>query len=336
MNELLFHDPEQDVVVRSGVTLRRSYADLPFPARMDDVQRDQLEQRAAEALLGADQAFECDQPARMEEAQKGQLVENGLLNRLDLHCGERETVFIDQASGVVVAVCGQEHVLIRVLQEGERLSQAYPAAQRQEKLLAAQGLFAFDPQFGYLTVRPENAGTGLCPWAILHLPLLAEEKLFPGVVKELDNQGLSLGALEEGAGPVGKRFVLSTRSGFGLCETEQLSAVREAAMQLAGCERELRKNAFDRQPHALLDRLSRSYAILTSARLMSAKEMALRLSDLRLAVCMGLFDFPLARIDQIERALRPCGLRLRYGETETEAQNYVRARILRHFMLSKS
>lgn len=336
MNELLLNHPEQDVVVRSGVTLRRSYADLPFPARMDDVQRDQLERRAQDALLGAGHAFECDHLARMDETQKGQLAENGLLNRLDLQCGERETVFIDQAAAVVVAVCGQEHALIRVLREGENLDQAFAAARRQEKLLAGQGLFAFDPQFGYLTVRPENAGTGLCPWAILHLPLLAEEKLFPGVVRELDNQGLSLGALEEGAGPVSKRFVLGTRSGFGLSEAEQLCAVREAAAQLAGCERELRKNALERQSPALFDRLTRSYAILTAARLMSAKEMALRLSDLRLGVCMGLFELPLVRIDQIERALRPCGLRLRYGETEIEAQNFVRARILRHFMLSKS
>lgn len=336
MSELHLAYPEQDVILRTGATRRRNYADLPFPARMDDVQADLLEQRTTEALLGCGEWFESDRLASMDEVQKGCLAENGLLNRLDLKADARTVAYVNRLTGVVIVVCGQEHLLIRTLLEGENLEKAVETGHSQEELLARLGLFAFDPQFGYLTARAEDAGTGLCPWAILHLPLLAEEKLFPGVVKELANQGLSLGALEEGAGPVGKRYVLSTRSGFGLCEDEQVRAVREAAMQLTGCERELRKNALERQSPALFDRLSRSYAILTSARLMSVREMTLRLSDLRLGVCMGLFDQSLTRIDQTDRALRPCGLRLRTGETEIEAQNYARARILRHFVLSKS
>lgn len=336
MSELHLAYPEQDVILRTGATRRRNYADLPFPARMDDVQADLLEERASEALQSCGEWFESDRLASMDEVQKGCLAENGLLNRLDLKAGVRSVAYVDRLAGAAVAVCGQEHLLIRTLQEGQNLEKAVAAGRTLERLLARQGLFAFDPQFGYLTGRAEDAGTGLCPWAILHLPLLAEEKLFPCVVKELANQGLSLGALEEGTGPVGKRYVLSTRSGFGLGEEEQVRIVREAAMQLTGCERELRKNALERQSPALFDRLCRSYAILTSARLMSVREMTMRLSDLRLAVCIGLFDFPLTRIDQTDRALRPCGLRLRTGETEIEAQNYARARILRHFVLSKS
>ena len=50
MSELHLAYPEQDVILRTGATRRRNYADLPFPARMDDVQADLLEERASEAL----------------------------------------------------------------------------------------------------------------------------------------------------------------------------------------------------------------------------------------------------------------------------------------------
>lgn len=336
MSELHMTCPEQDVILRSGAVLRRNYRDLPFPMRMDDAQVALLKQRAGEALLASCQGYETDRLALMDETQKGQLAENALINRLDLKAAERSTVYVDRVEEVAVVVCGQEHLLIRALQDGENLMRAVGVVRTQEALLARQGVFAFDPEFGYLTSRAADAGTGLCPWAMLHLPLLGEEKLFSGVVKELGNQGLTLAPLEEGVGPVAKRFLLCTRSGFGLREDEQIRAVRDAAMQLTGCERELRKNVLEKKPTALFDRLCRSYAILSAARLMNVREMALRLSDLRLGVCLGLFDGSLARIDQLERALRPCSLRLSSGLTDAEAQAAERARQLRQYMHTQS
>ena len=336
MNEAYMSFPDQDVVLRTGATRRRNYRDLRFAGQMDDAGAALLEQRAGQALLASGQGFECERLGDMDEAHKGQLAENGLVNRLDLQQAERTLLYLDPIGGVYVLLCGQEHLLIRTLQEGENLERAVLCGRRQEELLGEQGEFAFDPQFGFLTSRAEDAGTGLCPWALLHLPLLAEEKLFPGLVREMREQGLTLAALEEGAGPLSRRFLLSSRSGFGLDEEEQVRVVREAAAQLTGCERELRENARAKLPPALFDRLCRAQAILRSARLMSAKEMIQRLSDLRLGVCLGLFEGSLTRIDQLDRTLRPCGLKIRCGQASEQALNAERADALRAYMASLS
>ena len=106
MSELHLAYPEQDVILRTGATRRRNYADLPFPARMDDVQADLLEERASEALQSCGEWFESDRLASMDEVQKGCLAENGLLNRLDLKAGARSVAYVDRLAGAAVAVCG--------------------------------------------------------------------------------------------------------------------------------------------------------------------------------------------------------------------------------------
>lgn len=332
MTEVRKSFPEQDVILRTGATRRRNYRDLPFCAQMSEEDAALIVQRAGESLLASGQGFTCERLGEMEPLARGRLAENSLLNRRDLEWTERASLCLDALDGVAVVLCGQEHLLIRTLQEGENLLRAVRLGREQEALLGRRGEFAFDPQFGFLTGRLSDAGTGLCPWALLHLPLLGEEKHFPERVRQLAEEGLTLAALDEGAGPVGRRYLLASRCGFGLSEEEQVGAVRQAALDLAEEERELRNRAQSDPPVALCDRLYRSQALLSSARLMGAQEMTGRMYDLRLGVCLGLFEGSLTRIDQTMRALLPCSLKMRSGDMSAQAENAARAALLRRFM----
>lgn len=332
MTDVHMSFPEQDVILRTGATRRRSYRDLPFPAQMNENDRALLERRAGEALLPSGQGFSCARLGEMPELERGRLAEHSLINRRDLERAEQTVLYLDALDGVAVLLCGQEQLLIRTLQEGENLERAVRLGREQEERLAGQGEFAFDPQFGFLTARLTDAGTGLCPWALMHLPLLSEEKHFPEQAHRLNEQGLTLAALDEGAGPVGRRYLLAARCGFGLREEDQVNLLREKARQLAAEERSLREEARANPPVALCDRLYRSQALLASARLMGAQEMIGRMYDLRLGVCLGLFEGSLTRIDQTLRSLLPCSLKARSGEMNAAEENAARASLLRRFM----
>lgn len=126
--------------------------------------------------------------------------------------------------------------------------------------------------------------------------------------------GLTLrGFYGEGSEARGNMYVLTNQASLGRSEDDILRSVTAAAEQIVAHERQTREKAEKADMLALQDRLLRSYGEVMHARIMTAKEMARRLSDIRYAASMGYVHAPIGALDELLMDLQPGSLKRSAG-----------------------
>src|SRR2546427_12563347 len=99
--------------------------------------------------------------------------------------------------------------------------------------VCSSDLFAFHPEFGYLTSFPPNAGTGLRASVLIHLPGLVLTKEVGKVLQGLAQVGLTFrGLYGEGSEVVGNFFQLSNQTTLGKSEDELLDHLGKIVRQV--------------------------------------------------------------------------------------------------------
>jgi protein arginine kinase len=168
---------------------------------------------------------------------------------------------------------------------------------------------AFDAQLGYLTSYPTDVGTGMRLSAVLHLPALTAARQIGPVMQAVGKLGLTVrGFYGEGSEVRGNMYVLSNQQSLGRSEDDMLRSIAAAAEQIVGHERQTREQMEQADMLLLQDRLLRSLGEVLNSRLMGAKEMTRRLSDIRFAASMGYFHAPLRAIDELLMDMQPGSL----------------------------
>lgn len=173
----------------------------------------------------------------------------------------------------------------------KELPDAYARLAADEAQLAAQHAFAWDADFGYLSPDPLHCGTALCVDGAFHLEGLHLIGDLPPVLNALEAvRFCSSSILEDGIGQAAHLFHVRNAAALGVSERALLARARRLFDDLALQEHNARKALVEETPRILADAVSRSLAILRSARLLAPGELLDLLSPVRLAVSMGFLD----------------------------------------------
>ena len=325
--------PEQDVVVSSRVRLARNFADIPFVHRQNDMQAEICIDRVCDAISrGKDgDAYRLYRMNELSDAQKQELSEHRLISNELMGLKEHGAAMISTGRNVSVMINEDDHMRIQGLMPGLQLERSAELAFRVEEEIGSKYQLAFDTQIGYLTSYPTDAGTGMRTSIVVHLPALTAARQVGPVMQAVSKLGLTLrGFYGEGSDARGQMYILTNQATLGRSEDDILKSVAAAADQIVSHERQMREKAEKTDMLALQDRLMRSFGEVMNARIMTAKEMTRRISDIRYAASMGYVHAPISALDELMQDLQNGSLTV-YAERamNDREKDVLRAELLR-------
>lgn len=326
MDDLRENGSEQDVVIRTRIHLTRNLRDIPFPSKMNRTDRLTLVHKAMDAVeenKALSHILRYMDMGSLSKMEAVSLVERHLVSAEFISDCEGRGVFITDDESMSIMVNEEDHIHIQSSLWGLNLENAYQKADILDDLLNRSLHFAFDKDLGYLTQNPVKLGTGMRASLILHLPALRDSGGVVRVSSNLSKLGLSLrGVFETGEDSKGAVYQLSNQVTFGISEQEAIANLKSIATQLIHQERALWEGLAEKPE--IQDTVSRSLAILQSAKMMAYDEFLQLASNVRFGISVGLIGD--IRSDQLNRlmiAMQPATLTLRSGKKLTQNERRI-------------
>ena len=231
-------------------------------------------------------------------------------------------------------LCEEDHIRIQVIKGGLDLEGAFELANKIDDLLDSKLKYAFDERIGYLTQCPTNLGTGMRASVMMHLPALSKCSQMSKLASTVSKLGLTIrGTYGEGSNPKGDIFQLSNQVSLGISERAALDNLKAITMQIATQERsageEFVKNV------NVMDRITRAYGILSSARLLSTDEMLELFSWVRLGAIYGIIEADISKLNELTETMQAATLSCEAGKDLTSDQrDEIRAKAVREKLLN--
>src|SRR5579864_9141492 len=327
--------PMSEVVISSRIRLARNVAGFPFLTRCTRHQRQAIEARVRDTILGAPvapQTFYVDLESA-PEMDRQLLVERHLISKPHAGAEGARGVAVGEHETVSIMVNEEDHLRLQVLRSGLQLDEAWEQINRIDDLLEAKLDYAFHPRFGYMTACPTNVGTGIRVSVMLHLPALKLTGEIEKVFRAAKELRLAVrGLYGEGTEATGDFYQISNQTTLGKTEEEIIDDFRGVVIpKIIDYERHARRTLLDDRTVALDDKVSRALGILRNARLMASEETLLLLSHLRMGVNLGrVKDIDIRTINELFLLTQPAHLQKIQGrKLEGDLRRAVRADYIR-------
>lgn len=325
---------ESDVVCSTRIRLARNLKEYPFPAKNTAKQRLEIAEKVKDAVLSGSNlmkdAFQVIPLKSMKQEELVSLVERHIVSPEFISAVDGRELILSQDESIAIMVNEEDHIRMQVIAEGSSLEKTLETADRIDSLLSERLNFAFDEQLGYLTHCPTNLGTGMRASFMLHLPAMTEFGVMQRTAGNLSKLGITIrGSYGEGTQISGSMYQLSNRITLGLTEKEAAQNLQAIANQLIAEERRLRANAAESL--AIQDKISRSAALLKSARIMTQQECLRCLSYVRMGVALGMLKgVSLNELNSLWVQIQPATLTVAAGrEMRPQERDMERAKIAR-------
>jgi protein arginine kinase len=281
--------PESDIVISSRIRIARNLSSESFPILASHEQSkavyDQVHAIMEEPDLQEISQFEWVGLDDLNELQKRVLVEKHLISPNLADESKNGAVILSDNEAISIMVNEEDHLRIQCLFPGFQLKEAWDLANQMDDVFESQLEYAYDEKRGYLTSCPTNVGTGIRASVMLHLPALVITQQINRILTAINQVGLAVrGIYGEGSEALGNIFQISNQITLGQSEEEIINNLYSVAKQIIEHERAARQKLVAESGYRLLDRVSRSYGILSHAAIMDSKEAAQRLSDVRLGI----------------------------------------------------
>ena len=138
-------------------------------------------------------------------------------------------IVISSGETVSVMLNEEDHLRIQGLLPGMQLERSAELAFNADDALGAQNVYAFDPQWGYLTSCPTNVGTGMRASAMLHLPAITQNGQIGAIMQAVAKLGLTVrGLYGEGSEAQGDLYQLSNQVTLGRSEEDVIRSLQAA------------------------------------------------------------------------------------------------------------
>lgn len=319
---------DSDIAISTRVRLARNYTDLPFPAKMTRAQFKKLNERIV-ARLGRREFSRLDMSS-LSPVERQVLVERHLASK-ELIDRQDGMLLLSKSETISIMAGEEDHLRIQCVLPGLRLEEADNLSRSVDAMLSADG-YAFDPELGYLTACPTNVGTGMRASVMLHLPAMAMTGSIQSLIETVGKFGYTLrGYYGEGTKADGDMVQISNQVTLGLSEEEIIGNLSEVVRSIIKKERSAREALLKGDNGQLTDRLHRSLGILKYARRLSTEEMMQRLSDVKLALSLGLFEgVTAADLEKLTTLCQPASVAATLsGASTPEQRDEARARMVR-------
>ncbi len=309
------------IVLSSRVRLARNIYPYPFRPRMKQEQADECIERVLNALRDEPVQYRYIPMRGISTWERQALVEEHRISPDLFRFDDRGAAVVRADGSVVIMVNEEDHLRIQSFTGGLSLREAADLVFETEDSLQRRLMFSFDPEWGYLTACPTNAGTGMRASVLMHLPMLTLHQEMGQVTQLAAKLGLTIrGVYGEGNEALGHVYQLSNQVTLGKSEEELLEAVSATAVQIEEMEKNAREKMQEEDGVEILDQISRSAGLLQYAKKMSVKEFYSHWSNLRLAVLLGMYSLPLSVCDSLLTQAQDAHLIREAGHDLTERE----------------
>lgn len=331
--------PAEPIALYSRVQLRRNLADFPFSEKADTSARETILARLTTALDATGKIHFFWRKEDLSSKDQEALREQMLLETPFKESQSSGGLFLSEQADLSAVVLQRDHLLLQKMNFGSDFSAAFTELEAMDDFLNSKLLWAFREPFGFLSADPHEAGTGLSIGCVLHLPALSYFDRLRPLISAAQRVGAVLKAIQRhNAIPEAGIFLLENRPSLGDSEETIFQRMKGIIATVVECE-QLARQELLRNHHVILeDRLSRSLAIIQSARQMSTLEALTLLLNLRLAADLGWLNEDVRRLtDEAIARMQPVHLTWQFPE-KAEEQATQRAQFLRgcfqnfHFM----
>ena len=312
--------PLADTVISSRVRLARNINGYPFPSRLDANGANEIIEKISAPLEGC--GFRRINFSDISPVMATSYVERHYVSPEFATMETPHTLLLQEASGIAVMVCEEDHLRIQSILAGLSLEEAYKNASAIEKRLDADFDFAYSDRLGYLTHCPTNLGTGMRASVMMFLPALSRGGYIPSLAAQLAKLGLAMrGLFGEGSGSAGCMYQISNQITLGITEEDTLKKLKEAVRQISEKEQFARKSIQGDELDRLTDRILRSVGLLKHAYMMSSSEFIKLFADIRFGIALGIVtDISYEQLGELLVEAMPATLTLSSESTpKTEA-----------------
>ena len=325
--------PLSHTVISSRIRLARNLSGHRFCQRAKSDELETIAQKVIGAI-GRAPSFTNSKVIQMEETtalDRGLLLERHLISQEHAKGGKARVVIISDTEMSGIMVNEEDHIRMQCIYPGFSLQEAWSCINKADTELDSELLYAFTPEWGYLTACPTNVGTGIRASVMLHLPALGITKQIEHMLQQVSQAGLAIrGLYGEGSDSLGDLYQFSNQITLGQNEEELISTIEKYVKQIIGKEQNSRKQLVKEARVKAEDVVYRAYGIISNARLINSREAMRLLSHLRLGVNYGWIDMTYAKLNEIMLLIQPAHLQKSIGKELDDVQrDILRAEIIR-------
>ncbi|MFC1806740.1 protein arginine kinase [Candidatus Omnitrophota bacterium] len=282
--------PDSDIVISSRIRIARNIAGLKFVDWADDDSRREAASIAEKSILSSNYMKNAlfIKMHDIDSVDRQFLIERHLVSREHAVETEFKDVFIGDREIISIMVNEEDHLRLQVLQSGFMLDDAWAIMKSLEEDFEKKLKFAFSDEWGYLTACPTNTGTGIRASVMIHLPAIVITRQIDNLVHAVSKLGLTVrGFFGEGTEAIGDFFQISNQVTLGKVEEDIIENLKRIIRQVVSQEKGSRSFLKAKKKDIIEDKISRAYATLEGAHIITSKETINLLSMVRLGVDLG-------------------------------------------------
>lgn len=285
--------PDEDIVISSRIRLARNLDAYSFPTLATNQQSKEVLNKISnlsnERMLKQIGSFTFIPLSSLNDLEKRVLVEKHLISPHLAEESKNGAVMISENESISIMINEEDHLRIQCLFPAFHIHKAWELADQIDDFFEQHLNYAFDERRGYLTSCPTNVGTGMRASVMLHLPALVLTQQINRILSAVNQVGLTVrGIYGEGSEAIGNLFQVSNQITLGQSENEIIDNLYSVVKQMIEHERAARERLMSESKTKLLDRINRSYGILSFANVIDSKEASQRISDVRLGIDLDL------------------------------------------------
>lgn len=327
--------PNGDVVISSRVRLARNISGCNFSIRLDENTADTMIDDTLGRLKEIDEFKEYTpfEFKNLNDIQRHAMEERHAISRFLVE--QRNAAgLVSPNEDISIMINEEDHIRIQCFTSGMNMNRVYETADRLDNLIGEKVTYAYHPKYGYLTTCLSSVGTGMRASYMLHLPALSGTGQLAGIMGEVGRFGLSMSSVfGEGPSSPGDIYRISNQTTLGFTERELIDNLNNIVGQIIDQERAGRNQYVQQRRVTAEDAAYRSYGVLRYARKLSLKDALVLLSELRMGLFLGLFDWEGGNdfsVYQMMIGIQPynlqlsCQSRLSQEELEIERSRFIR------------
>lgn len=279
--------PDSDIVISNRIRLARNIEGLKFVDWSGPNTKNEVAERAKEAILFSNYMKDClfVEMDKIGAVDRQLLIERHLISREHVVDTEYKTVFVSDREIISIMVNEEDHLRLQVIQSGFLLDDTWDIMEKIESDLEKRLKFAFSDEWGYLTACPTNTGTGLRASVMMHLPGIVITKQIDNMVHAVSKLGLTVrGFFGEGTESTGNFFQVSNQVTLGQREEDITNNLKRVIKQVVAQEKGSREFLRVKKKDLIEDKVSRAYATLEGAHIITSKETLDLLSLVRFGI----------------------------------------------------
>jgi protein arginine kinase len=285
--------PYSEIVISSRIRLARNLDKVPFPHWAN-------KQQSQDTLMAIEETAKkveylknitLFRLADLDSIDKQFLIERHLMSYELAQKANHKAVIIDPEEIIALMINEEDHIRMQVMQSGLNLFECWSLINKIDDCLAKELPFAFLADWGYLTACPTNTGTAMRGSVMLHLPALVMTRQINRVLAAIAKLSFTTrGLYGEGTQAAGNFFQVSNQVSLGHSEDEMLESINGLIKQIIEQESQAREALLTQNKAMLEDRISRSFALIQSAHIISSQETLDLLSMVRLGCDLGMVE----------------------------------------------